>query len=312
MAAFPSCPEEDEAKAKEATRTTTRKNVCSWEGVRPSRSRAFREYTPVTRSAVRPPAAMRHEKNTSTRPGKKATNRKQSKPLGGSGLGGPLPPPADPSPRVGAVTGRRGAGGAGLSLRGYGTEGVFLLFPSRLAQEIFGKKPQNRQIGLDGCSVFWYTRPCRVSVLKSGPVAVASSSRPWSQPVEEVGPVSILLHVTPRRNLPSIYALGIDPSFSLGQFRVCWFVSLRRWAWAVAHVADRHGISPAEVAVIRVSVRATSYKRWVAVLGPASAWSGRSCTSPSPSPPESRPGPAPSARRGRVGRFASKSERMKR
>ena len=66
--------------------------------------------------------------------------------------------------------------------------------------------------------------------------------------------MSYLIHVTPRRNLQSIYALGIDPSFSLGQLRVCWFCSPRRRAWAVAHVADRHGISPAEVAVIRVSV----------------------------------------------------------
>ncbi len=66
--------------------------------------------------------------------------------------------------------------------------------------------------------------------------------------------MSMLLHITLRRNLPSIYALGIDPSFSLGQLRVCWFCSPRRRAWAVAHVADRHGVSPAEVAVIRVDL----------------------------------------------------------
>ena len=66
--------------------------------------------------------------------------------------------------------------------------------------------------------------------------------------------MSTLLHATPRSNLPSIYAHGIDPAFSRSQWRVCWFVHPRRRDWIVAHVADRYGISPAEVVVLRVSV----------------------------------------------------------
>ena len=67
--------------------------------------------------------------------------------------------------------------------------------------------------------------------------------------------MSILLHVTPRRNLPSIYRLGVSPAFSESQWSVCWFCSPARRAWAIAHVADRHGVSPSEVAVVRVSIR---------------------------------------------------------
>ena len=114
MAAFPSCPEEDEAKAKEATRTTTRKNVCSWEGVRPSRSRAFREYTPVTRSAVRPPAAMRHEKNTVHATREESHEPKAIQTPRRFRVGG-----APPAPRRPVTQGRCGDGSAGGGRGGF-------------------------------------------------------------------------------------------------------------------------------------------------------------------------------------------------
>ena len=67
--------------------------------------------------------------------------------------------------------------------------------------------------------------------------------------------MSILLHVTPRRNLPSIYRLGISPAFARGARAECWFCARSLRAWAVEHVAERLGIDPADVVVLRVSGR---------------------------------------------------------
>ena len=66
--------------------------------------------------------------------------------------------------------------------------------------------------------------------------------------------MAILLHVTPRRNLPSIRQRGIDPAFSRSQWPVCWFCAGRRRAWAIAHVAERYGVPASEVAVLRVNI----------------------------------------------------------
>ncbi len=66
--------------------------------------------------------------------------------------------------------------------------------------------------------------------------------------------MSILLHVTVRRNLPSIYRRGIDPRFSRGARAECWFCSSRLREWAIAHVAERHEVPVADVVVIRVNV----------------------------------------------------------
>ena len=66
--------------------------------------------------------------------------------------------------------------------------------------------------------------------------------------------MSILLHATIRRNLPSIWKLGISPAFSQGARAECWFCTRSRRAWAVQHVADRHDVPLSEVVVFRVSV----------------------------------------------------------
>ena len=68
------------------------------------------------------------------------------------------------------------------------------------------------------------------------------------------GPMSILLHATHRRNLPSIGALGVSPAFSQGPRAECWFFSRSRRAWAVAHVAERHDWLPSDIVLVRVSV----------------------------------------------------------
>ena len=66
--------------------------------------------------------------------------------------------------------------------------------------------------------------------------------------------MSILLHCTPRRNLPSIYRLGVSPAFAQGPRAECWFCAGSRRAWAVEHVAERHGVDPSDVVVLRVNV----------------------------------------------------------
>ena len=78
--------------------------------------------------------------------------------------------------------------------------------------------------------------------------------------------VSIFLHCTPRVNVKSILRGGIDPAYSRTQWSVCWFCAPCRRAWAIAHVADRHGVSPAEVAVLRVAIP----RAWLTHRGRAS------------------------------------------
>ena len=117
--------------------------------------------------------------------------------------------------------------------------------------------------------------------------------------------MSILLHVTLRRNLPSIQRHGIDPAFSRSQWRVCWFCHPRRRDWAIAHVADRYGVSPAEVIVLRISIpRIVAHAPRPRFVDLPRASSATSSPSPSPPPPES---PRSSARpRGAPGGLPSK------
>ncbi len=66
--------------------------------------------------------------------------------------------------------------------------------------------------------------------------------------------MSILFHVTPSRNLRSIRSLGVSPAFALGRYQACWYCSRSLIAWAVEHVAERHGVPVSEVSVLRVNV----------------------------------------------------------
>lgn len=58
-----------------------------------------------------------------------------------------------------------------------------------------------------------------------------------------------LYHVSPSRNDSSIEELGVDPSFSLGEQKRCWFVNYRQLEWAIIHVAQRHKVSVDEISV---------------------------------------------------------------
>jgi hypothetical protein len=62
-------------------------------------------------------------------------------------------------------------------------------------------------------------------------------------------------HATPRHNLPSILATGLDPARALNRFcKAVWLHSPSRTAWAIAHVAARHGVDPSEVAIIDIRI----------------------------------------------------------
>ena len=63
-----------------------------------------------------------------------------------------------------------------------------------------------------------------------------------------------LLHVSPRRNLSSLYKHGVSPDFAQCLRAECWFCAPSLRAWAIAHVAERHGVAPADVVVLRVRV----------------------------------------------------------
>ena len=104
--------------------------------------------------------------------------------------------------------------------------------------------------------------------------------------------MSILLHVTVRRNLPSIYRRGIDRRLSCGARAGCWFCSSRLREWAIAHVAERHEVPVADVVVIRVNVPRAKLVRRAPASGLAAALSAPSSPWPSPSPPEWLAAPA--------------------
>jgi hypothetical protein len=63
---------------------------------------------------------------------------------------------------------------------------------------------------------------------------------------------TVLLHTSPRRNLRSIFAHGIQPHRAPGKLKVVWLTERRLAGWARSHVAKRHQVLPCEVAVLEV------------------------------------------------------------
>jgi len=64
-----------------------------------------------------------------------------------------------------------------------------------------------------------------------------------------------LYHVTTRYRADLIAANGIDPSRSKGKRKVSWYVEYQMLAWAIAHVALRHGTPLNNIVVISCSPR---------------------------------------------------------
>ena len=60
----------------------------------------------------------------------------------------------------------------------------------------------------------------------------------------------IVFHVTEARNLRDINAYGVDPEFSQGKIKASWWVVGNRLAWAIAHVCNRHHVTPDQVVIL--------------------------------------------------------------
>jgi hypothetical protein len=64
----------------------------------------------------------------------------------------------------------------------------------------------------------------------------------------------VLRHATPRSRLRSILSAGLWPTFARSTCKVVWLHTPCRSAWALPHVASRHGCALADVALITLAV----------------------------------------------------------
>ena len=72
-----------------------------------------------------------------------------------------------------------------------------------------------------------------------------------------------LYHATPKRNIESIQANGLDPNRSLGAKNEVWLHTASRREWAILHVSNKHECDVNDVSVITVDVpRSALRRRW--------------------------------------------------
>jgi hypothetical protein len=64
----------------------------------------------------------------------------------------------------------------------------------------------------------------------------------------------LIYHVTHVQNVSSIEASGINPDFSVGKTRACWYVTRRRLNWAISHICQRKKVWPDQLVVYSVYV----------------------------------------------------------
>jgi hypothetical protein len=63
-----------------------------------------------------------------------------------------------------------------------------------------------------------------------------------------------LFHWTPRKNLAAILKRGLLPHYAVGNKRTVWACRRTKAAWALLHVAMRHGFDPDQFVLIEVKV----------------------------------------------------------
>lgn len=79
--------------------------------------------------------------------------------------------------------------------------------------------------------------------------------------------IAMFYHVSPRKNQASIRRTGIDPAFSRGSSQAIWLVSRGKILWAIAHCAERHGVSIDEMDVWLVpTVKRQRSTRWPGIV----------------------------------------------
>ena len=61
-----------------------------------------------------------------------------------------------------------------------------------------------------------------------------------------------LFHVTPRRNVASILAVGLRLECCRGRMRGVWVCDAHRLPWAVAHVANHQGTRPEDMSILSI------------------------------------------------------------
>ena len=72
-----------------------------------------------------------------------------------------------------------------------------------------------------------------------------------------------LYHATPKRNLDSIKAQGLDPNRSQGKEKLIWLHTASRRPWAILHTINRHKCELSEIAIIEINVpRSKIRRRW--------------------------------------------------
>ena len=70
-----------------------------------------------------------------------------------------------------------------------------------------------------------------------------------------------LYHATPKKNLSSIQATGLDPNRSKGKESLVWLHTQSRTEWAILHTTERQKCDVSEVVIIEVDVPRTKLRR---------------------------------------------------
>ena len=70
-----------------------------------------------------------------------------------------------------------------------------------------------------------------------------------------------LYHATPKANLQSIKANGLDPNHSRGKEKVIWLHTASRREWAILHTARKKRVGFDEIVIIAVDVPRMKLKR---------------------------------------------------
>ena len=70
-----------------------------------------------------------------------------------------------------------------------------------------------------------------------------------------------LYHATPKANLASITATGLDPNSSRGKEKVVWLHTRSRREWAILHTTEKFKCEVSDVVIIEVDVPRTQLRR---------------------------------------------------
>ena len=70
-----------------------------------------------------------------------------------------------------------------------------------------------------------------------------------------------LYHASPKKNLDSIKAVGLDPNRSQCKKKEVWLHTASRREWAILHTCNRHKCEVSEVVIFEVNVPRTKLRR---------------------------------------------------